>query len=142
MRGSTFHKLAVVWLALWFGVIVPGHKRGLVLLPGGEPPVQTKPASAETCPLAGVMVGTTRGCCPGSSVPVSPTAPGSPDGPSKMPVTHCAICYLAGVLDVPPAPDFAPKPLELLEILPWPAPVAVDPQPSLQTYLGRAPPVA
>lgn len=134
MRGSTFHKLAIVWLALWFGVIVPGHKRGLVLLPGGEP-LQTKPANAETCPLAGIMVGTTGSCCPGSKPP-SPTAPNP-----GMPVTHCAICYLAGVLDVPTPPDLAPKPLALLDILPWPGPVAVDSHSSLQTYLGRAPPL-
>lgn len=130
MRESTLHKLAVVWLALWFGVIVPGHKRGLVLLPGGEPPVQVKSVSGETCPLAGMM-GTTGSCCPTSSPPSSP---------APLPVSHCAVCYLAGVLDVPPAPDLAPKPLELLEVLAWPAPVAVASSPMLQTYLGRAPP--
>lgn len=129
MRESTFHKLAVVWLALWFGVIVPGHKRGLVLLPGGEPPVQAKLASGETCPLVGIM-GTNGSCCPGSKAPTAPATP----------VTHCAVCYLTGVLDVPLPPDLAPKPLELLEVLPWPAPVAVATGPKLQTYLGRAPP--
>lgn len=133
MHGSTIHKLAVVWLALWFGVIVPGHKRGLVLLPGagGEPPVQAKPASGETCPLAGIM-GTTGSCCPSSSQPSSP---------APLPVTHCAVCYLTGVLDVPAVPDFAPRPLELLEVLPLPAPTVVAAGPKLQTYLGRAPPI-
>lgn len=130
MRGSIIHKLAIVWLALWFGVIVPGHKRGLVLLPGGAPPVQAKLASGETCPLAGIM-GTTGSCCPSSSPPTSP---------APLPVSHCAVCYLTGVLDVPAVPDFAPKPMELLEVLPWPAPVAVATGPKLQTYLGRAPP--
>ena len=133
MRESTLHKLAVIWLALWFGVIVPGHKRGLVLLPGGEP-VQTKPVAGEICPLAGIMVGTNRGCCPGSKSPASPS-------PAPLPVSHCAVCYLAGVLDVPAVPDLAPKPLELIEVLPWPTPVAVTSSPKLQTYLGRAPPL-
>ncbi len=137
MQPETFRKLAVVWLALWFGVIVPGHKRGLVLLPGGTGSGQTRSAAAskvnEPCPLAEIM-GTNGSCCPSSNKP-------SDEGPGA-PVTHCAICYLTGVLDVPPSPDFAPRPLELVQVLPWPEPAAVESIPASQTYLGRAPPVA
>ncbi len=133
MRGTTFNKLAVVWFALWFGVIVPGHKRGLVLLPGAEPPAPTRSAPEEApCPLASIM-GTNGSCCPSSS---------KPTGPAPMPVTHCAMCYLMGVLDVPPPPDLAPKPQELVEVLPWPEPIEVVYARSKPTYQGRAPPVA
>jgi hypothetical protein len=131
MRESTLYKLAIVWLALWFGVIVPGHKRGLVLLPGGERPTTSQSTSGEPCPLAKIM-GTNGSCCP---------APPS-RSPAPLPVSHCAICYIVGVLDVPPPPDFAPGPQELLAILPWPEPVVVDSVSIPQTYLGRAPPIA
>jgi len=133
MRSTAFNNMAVVWLALWFGVIVPGHKRGLVLLPGGTPPPATRPQAGETCPLA-QMKGGTGTCCPTSNAPAVP----SPTGPAS----HCAVCYLTGVLDVPPAPDLTPKPLELLQILPWPKPITVASASTTHIYLGRAPPTA
>ena len=85
MRSETIQKFAIRWFALWFGVIVPGHKRGLVLLPGGQPPARTQAANAEPCPLASIMA-RSGSCCPSSKSPDTPR----PDGP----VTHCAICYL------------------------------------------------
>lgn len=132
MKATTFHKFAILWLALWFGVIVPGHKRGLVLLPGGNdtPPATT--ASDKPCPLAAVMA-TNGSCCPSSSPSKAP-APGTP-------VTHCAICYLTGVLDVPPTPDLAHKPLELLQLLAWPTPEVVISAATTHTHPGRAPPI-
>ena len=134
MRTQTFQKLAVLWLALWFGVIVPGHKRGLVLLPDGKSQAPAaKQAAEKPCPLAQIM-GTNGSCC------CQPSRKSSDDNPGA-PVTHCAICYLTGVLDVPLPPDFAPRPLELAQMLPWPEPVAVDSIPASQTYLGRAPPI-
>jgi len=136
MHPDTFKKFAILWLALWFGVIVPGHKRGLVLLPGAPGNAAAASNSSdealEPCPLAEIMA-LDGSCCPSSK-------PSDPDTP--MPVTHCAICYLTGVLDVPPAPDFAPRPLELVQVLPWPEPVAQDTIGSTRTYLGRAPPTA
>lgn len=135
MSTSTFHKFAILWLALWFGVIVPGHKRGLVLLPGGN---DTSPAATQTgepCPLAKYMA-TTGTCCPSSQ----PANKSNPDDPGA-PVTHCAICYLTGVLDVPPAPDFAPQPLELIQVLAWPTPEAVVSSATVHTHPGRAPPI-
>lgn len=133
MRSETLQKFAVVWLAIWFGVIVPGHKRGLVLLPGGEPPAKTQTSTGEPCPLAEIMA-LSGSCCPSSK------SSGNTPGPSA-PVTHCAVCYLTGVLDVPPLPDFAPKPLALVQVLPWPSPDEVESVTPLQTYLGRAPPL-
>ncbi len=133
MNSNTCHKFAVIWLALWFGVIVPGHKRGLVLLPGGTPPPVTQNQNTEPCPLAQMMAASGT-CCPSSS----PRTPSSPSAP----VSHCAVCYLTGVLDVPPPPDFAPRPLELLQILPRPKPITVASASTTHIYLGRAPPTA
>ncbi len=133
MRSETVQKYAILWLALWFGVIVPGHKRGLVLLPGGQPPAKTQSSTGEPCPLAQIMA-LSGSCCPGSKSPSNTPGP-------DVPVSHCAVCYLTGVLDVPPLPDFAPKPLELVQALPWPSPDEVDSIRALQTYLGRAPPL-
>ena len=135
MRQTTFQKFAVVWFTLWFGVIVPGHKRGLILLPDGKSRAPaTNQTANEPCPLARIMGTNSPCCCPASSQPAK-------DGPGK-PVTHCAICYLTGVLDVPPPPDFAPRPLELAQLLAWPQPAAIDSIPASQTYLGRAPPIS
>ncbi len=136
MNTSTFHKFAILWLALWFGVIVPGHKRGLVLLPGGEdrPPATTQ--TGEACPLAKYMAAN-GSCCPSSQ----PTDSSDPDAPTP-PVTHCAICYLTGVLDVPPAPDLAPQPLELVQLLAWPTPQVIISDATVDTHPGRAPPIA
>ncbi len=134
MDNQKLQKLAVVWFALWFGVIVPGHKRGLVLLPGGKPQVTVKQSEeAQPCPLAKIMGRSSSCCCPPSDSSDAPQ-PGAP-------VTHCAICYLTGVLDVPPAPDFAPKPLELVQVLAWPQSDVVEATESVRTYLGRAPPL-
>jgi len=138
MNTSTFHKFAILWLALWFGVIVPGHKRGLVLLPGGPGGNDTAPVNTQTgepCPLAKYMA-TTGTCCPSSQ----PADSSNPDSPA-LPVTHCAICYLTGVLDVPPAPDLAPQPLELVQLRAWPTPLVILSDATVHTHPGRAPPI-
>jgi hypothetical protein len=136
MNSSTFHRFAIIWLALWFGVIVPGHKRGLVLLPGGgERAASTTVVTQddEPCPLAQMMAVSGK-CCPSSRTP-SQSSPGGP-------ASHCAVCYITGVLDVPLPPDFAPRPLELIQILPWPKPVTVASAPTTHIYQGRAPPTS
>ena len=132
MSTQTFNKIAIVWLALWFGVVVPGHKRGLVLLPGGEK-VPTRLQSDKPCPLA-KLTGKTGSCCPSSKAPSdqAPAAPGS----------HCAVCYLTGVLDVPAPPDLTAPPLELLDILPWPDAVQAKTIQIQLAYFGRAPPLS
>jgi len=132
MNSTTFHKFAVIWLALWFGVIVPGHKRGLVLLPGGNEASPVTTQAGEPCPLAKYMASNGT-CCPSSQ----PTDSSDP----QTPVTHCAICYLAGVLDVPAVPDLAPKPLELVQVLAWPKPETVVSTATVDTHPGRAPPL-
>src|SRR5947209_6739700 len=106
--------------ALWLNVVVPGHTRGAVSLPGARPCPDcfaspgygTRPADA---------AGT---CCPHKH------APGGPDGRAS----HCAVCYFAAVLMVPPAVEWAPCPTGLLRRLPLPPPVTAPDAGPLADY--------
>src|SRR4051794_35307660 len=91
----------LVFQAVWLTVILPGHTRGAVTLPG------YKPADSESC----------AGCCPqhsGTSDPATPADPGR--------AAHCAICFFAARLSVPVAIDLTPQPLELAFVRPAPEP--------------------
>ncbi|MCC6578931.1 MAG: hypothetical protein IT440_00695 [Phycisphaeraceae bacterium] len=125
-----------MWSLLWFGMIMPGHTRGSIRVPG-----------AERTPT----IGSARSCCSrmGQPKPVQDTrpvdskgdsgenSPGNSGGPGK-----CAICYLVATLDVPPPADVNPA---LTECLNWindrcPArPVVAD---VVSPCLTRAPPIA
>ena len=47
MRSSVLRYLVIAWTILWFAVIVPGHQRGAILLPGsagaGSSPTDQSP---------------------------------------------------------------------------------------------------
>jgi hypothetical protein len=79
--------------ALWLNVVVPGHQRGCIQIPGA-------PAVA-ACPLC-------------DSAPAS--------NPSKSPAPTnradtCAICFFAAHLSVPPAIDLTLPPLQLVGLV-------------------------
>ena len=113
----------LVFQALWLNVIVPGHTRGVVTLPGFEP------AYAET---------SSHGCCAGSSEPDQSDDPQPGDGRAA----NCAICFFAARLTLPATIDLTPTPLELLETRELPrARTLVSLQP-IPAYLGRGPPIA
>jgi len=87
------------YLFFWFGIVVPGHQRGIVTVDG-------TPNASECCC-----------CCQTSSANQSPSktptdsqAPGNPTNPAG----HCAICYFAAHLTVPPPVDFSLAPLGLV----------------------------
>ncbi len=81
---------------LWFAVIMPGHQRGSIALPGersvNEDGKLTEVGGA-SCPLCLDDEGD-------SGAPFEGEGPGKKD-----PVQKCAICYLTGVLDCPPPMD-------------------------------------
>ena len=103
----------LAYQALWLCAIVPGHARGIVVLPG------TSGAAA---------------CCH----PENKSKPTDADAAKRR--ANCAICSFAARLSQAVAVDLTPPPMRLLKRL---APPAAHVAPSIEqfpTYLGRAPP--
>ena len=73
----------LVFETFWLTVVVPGHTRGAVTLPGYK-------ASAACDEPAG--------CCPR---PPKKSDPAAPADPSRA--AHCAVCFFAARLTVPVA---------------------------------------
>jgi len=116
MGRRAFRIALLVFQAVWLNIIVPGHTRGVVALPGTASP------SPACC------------CCGGERGDASHHAPvGDPAG-------HCAICYFAACLFLPPPIDFAPSPRGLAEILDPPAPRSATSVRSRLVLRDRAPP--
>jgi hypothetical protein len=97
MRRRGLCVALAIFEAIWLNVIVPGHRRGIVQMPGAS--------AAAACPFCC--------CCQ------QPTTPSSDrDGPKQNsptgPAGTCAICNFAAHLSVPPVIDFTPPPLKLL----------------------------
>lgn len=102
MRGRAFRITFLLFEALWLNVIVPGHQRGIVSLPG------------TACP----------NCAP--SEPVEPCCADEKPAPKECPIPgdpakQCAICHFAAMLTIPPPIDLSAPSLGLLEFLPVPA---------------------
>jgi hypothetical protein len=113
----------LIFEAIWLNVIVPGHTRGAVTLPGFEP----DPAHAA------------HSCCAGSPE----KSDGSKDSrPGSDRAAHCAICFFAVRLCVPAAVCLDPGPLELLCSRPDRPAVSIIIPESQPIYLGRGPPRA
>jgi hypothetical protein len=94
MRRRGLHFAILIFQALWLNVVVPGHQRGIVQLPGSE---KTQPAA---CPF----------CAQQEPAPKN----GKPIGPEG----NCAICFFAAHLSVPPVVNLSLQPLRLLHRLP------------------------
>ncbi len=119
MRWRPFHIALLIFQTFWLNVVIPGHTRGAVSLPG---------TTCESCrqPLL-------SGCSTGTGRSSSHT-------PVRDPASHCAICYFAARLTLPPVVDFTPPRLGLAEILDPPAPQIVDSLRVVLPFDGRAPP--
>jgi hypothetical protein len=114
----------LVFQALWLNVIVPGHTRGIVTLPGS--------------PCAEGMCDASRwsACCPGER-----------DHSQKQPISReraarCAICSFAARVTPSPVVDFTHPPLRFLHVMPAARTDRPEVAPGLVTYDGRAPPLA
>lgn len=121
MHSRTLRVAFILLWSVWFGLIIPGHQRGIVALPG------TQQASGE-CPVLG-----------GDSVQASccKSQPGRGD-----PVRHCAICKLVAMLDIPAAVNNDVPPLGLVGLADPVAPIAVYPPSTVSVHTGRAPPLS
>lgn len=88
MKGrlrNTMHWAVLVWFALWMGVIMPGHTRGAVRLPG----MDEAPDGASCCCSADSGCDTTDGGDENDKTPADPAK-------------CCAICYVNATLNTPP----------------------------------------
>ena len=121
------------WQALWLNVVLPGHTRGAITLPGAATPAR---AEVERGGAANVA----HACC---SVPRShDDVPAREQAPKPGDRARCAICYFATGLSVPPAIDLAPAPRCAVDLLPVPPPDVVLVRDFPPAYHGRAPPTA
>lgn len=127
LRSRTLRVAILLLQAVWFNVIVPGHRRGEVALPGE--------ACAACHPQA-------VACCPemADSAPDKPKAPASGAPASGDPASHCAICHFAAALSTPPAMEFSPPPLTFLESIDLPVVERAAAVLFVAPYDGRGPP--
>lgn len=102
----------VVFQSLWLNVIIPGHTRGAITLPGFKSTPDT--------------------CCKQDS---------KKQAPSDDRASHCAVCFFAARLSMPVVIDLTPQELALSGEQEAPAPEIVASLDVQLTYRGRAPPI-
>ena len=120
MRWRPGHLALLIFQIIWLNVILPGHMRGIVTLPGSG-----------ACEESG------SSCC-SAKKNSNPSKPGQSNGNRAA---RCAICYFAARVTPPPVVDLRPPALELLAIQSPPARLEAISLERLCPYLGRAPPV-
>jgi hypothetical protein len=98
MRRRWLAWSVLIFQTLWLNVIVPGHTRGIVLLPNAAAP---SVAASGTCPFCGAETRTS------SDATSKGSKPNSPQDSTRF----CAICFFAAHLTVPPAVDLSLPPL-------------------------------
>jgi hypothetical protein len=99
-RSNTLRFAVLIWFSGWLLLVMPGHKRGIVTLPGAE----VEQAAAESC------CEPKPSCC---DVAADDCEKKGPVDPAK----HCAICYIKSHLtDPPPLVLYTPYLGELNEL--------------------------
>lgn len=94
-----FRLAVLLWFSGWLLLVMPGHKRGIVTLPGSEAQQQEVASCCEPKPSCCDVLGEDK--------------PAGPIDPAK----HCAICFLKSHLtDPPPVALYTPYLGELDEL--------------------------
>jgi hypothetical protein len=109
----------LLFQALWLNVLLPGHTRGVIVTPGTD-------ASQSA-----------RDCCHSNDA----SGRDVPTDQSRR-AAHCAICFFAAHMTLPPVVDFSPPPLGLTDTLVPLTAKSCHLCEFVPTYLGRAPPMA
>ena len=109
----------IVYQVAWLNVVLPGHTRGAVTVPGYQPSIA-------------------KACCATDRS----GARHDEDAESRERARHCAVCHFAAMLSVAPQLVIALPRLGLLETLPVPPPHACDSWELRLTPNSRAPPAA
>jgi hypothetical protein len=134
VRWKPFHLALLLFQFVWLNVVLPGHTRGIVTLPGA-----TGCEMADMPRVAVAVAVAAHACCSTPKPVKSATDPHSV--PAKR-AAQCAICAHALRITPPPVVDLAPPRAGLLELLPPPAARSARSSDFFATYLGRAPPPA
>ena len=127
MRSRPFRILFLIFLCLWFGIIVPGHERGQIVLPGSAPVA----AAGSCCAMRGGILANQDYDCD----------PDRKNKPSRQDQKRCAMCQLIATLQVADPPLLLLAPMGLLAILPPQRSLGIAHLPYLGPTQGRAPPV-
>lgn len=138
IRSNTLRLVVLLWFAGWLLLVMPGHKRGIVTLPGaGAEQVKAQACCDPQAPT----------CCePAAPDPAADCCGSGSDGRPPKPVDpakHCAICFLkAHLTDPPPLVLYTPYlgALDELEFLV--EHTLAQPKAAPERSRGRAPPLA
>lgn len=128
MHSKTFRILFLSFLCVWLGVIVPGHERGQIKLPGA-PHVS---AVNSCCAIRGGSL---------SKLDVA-SKPGKKPKPSREDQKRCAMCQLIATLQVAEPSLLKLPPLGLTGIEPPQHAIDICHSAFDGPTQGRAPPVA
>ncbi len=121
VRWRPGHIALLIFQGLWLNVILPGHTRGLVTLPGST--VQNK--AGDDC---------------GSCCTPNPETSQDESQSDENRAARCAVCFFAMRVTPPPVVDLRPPAMALLGIDAPPSPATFVSHEHRLTYLGRAPP--
>ncbi len=114
MRRGRLRFALAVFTFIWFGIVLPGHRRGIVVFDGSKP----------VCD-----------CCCDQSANCDKSK--TPDNRAA----HCEICNFAAHLTIPPVVDLRLTILGLLEKAPPPSAYQFVRLIVLTPFDGRGPPV-
>jgi hypothetical protein len=117
-----FHIALIVFQAAWLNVVLPGHTRGIVTIPGYEP------AAGEACHDRSA-------CCPADE------RDGEKSRERRDRERHCAVCQFAAKLSTPPTIDYSLPPLALLELARIAEPELAFVPPPILAFDSRGPPM-
>lgn len=143
LRSNPLRLAVLLWFAGWLLLVMPGHKRGIVTLPGAEaaqpsccepkPPSCCDTAAASTSPDCDTDRAAGSDCDTDNSTDTDPR----PTDPAK----HCAICFLkAHLTDPPPLTLYTPYLGELDELAYLTESSISQGQAAPHQLRGRAPP--
>ena len=143
MRWRWVSIFLLVQQAVWLLVLLPGHRRGAMVVAGWEP--ANGSAGGGGCCTKVTPATTSASCHAPTAVPGGDGAvpegavPGKDDADRA---SRCAVCHIAVRMMVAAPVDLSLPPLALMEVLP---PDRPSERPSLQispTYLACGPPAA
>ncbi len=125
MRSRALRLALLFFQALWLNVVLPGHQRGALTLPGTD--------ECDSCERVDSR-------CTHCYSQATETQKKHLPTPGEK--ARCALCFFAARLTVPGSIDLSPPPHRFVKCVAVPRPGGFDSAEYFATYLGRAPPVA
>jgi hypothetical protein len=135
-RSNLLRLVVLTWFSGWLLLVMPGHTRGVVSLPGAEVAASAE-ADSSCCDTRTSCCERVSPCCDANAESEGDTTP-KPIDPAK----HCAICFLKSHLtDAPPAVLYTPYLGELDELAYHCESSVLDDRSAPLRTRGRAPPM-